>query len=114
MPSYNFIQLVNELQSLEYDVRSPLLKVFNCKHFVLIMSAVPVIMDMIAETPGNVCTAVGNGFSVEYHQHPFQVRQAITLPAPVQTKSPPVAFYQPRYDDLLSKLTWAIRLKIPA
>lgn len=113
VPGDNVIELINQLGPSERDVCSALLKVFDCKHLILVTIAVPVFIDMIAETTGNVSAIVGDRLSVEDHQHPFQVCQAIALPAPVQPKPPPVTFDQPCDDDFRAKLAGAVCLKIP-
>ena len=114
MSGDDVVQLINQLWSFEDDMRCPLLKVLDRKHLVLVTIAVPISMDMIAETTGNVSAVVGNRFAIKKHQHAFKVCKPITLPAPVKPKSPPITFDQPRNDDLFPELTWAIALKIPA
>lgn len=67
------IQLIDQFLPLKGDMSSSLLKVFDCKHLILVTIAVPVFMDMIGETTGDVGTVVGNRFSVQKHQHPLKV-----------------------------------------
>ena len=54
-----------------------LLKVFDNKHFILIMNAVPVLINMIAETAGDIGAVRGNRLLIKDHQHSLQVCQPV-------------------------------------
>lgn len=61
MFSNDVIELINQFWSFEADMCGSLLKVFNRKHLVLVTIAVPVFMDMIGETTGDVGTVGRHG-----------------------------------------------------
>ncbi len=90
MLSNDLIKLIDQLWSFKGDKRCSLLKVLNSKNLIVVTIAVPIRINMIAETAGNVNPVVRNRFSIQKHQHAFKVCQAVTQPAPVQVKSPPV------------------------
>lgn len=68
------IQFIDQFLWLKGDMCCSLLKIFDGKHLVLVTIAVPVLMDMIAESTSDVGTVVGNWFPVQKHQHTFKIR----------------------------------------
>lgn len=85
-----------------------LLKIPDCKHLIHVTINVPVLMDMVSETMGNVGAVVGNGFSIEQYQHASKIRQTIAQSPPVKPKSPSVIFGQPHHDDFRAKFAGAV------
>lgn len=73
MPDDDIIEFIDQLWPLKSDMCSPLLKVFDGKHLILVTVTVPVGMDMIVKTAGNVSAVVGHWFSVKDHQHSLKV-----------------------------------------
>ena len=73
MSSNDVIELIDQFWSPEGDMSRPFLKVFDRKHLILVTVTVPVLMDMIAETTGNVSAVVGNRLAIQKHQHPLKV-----------------------------------------
>lgn len=73
MSSNDIIQLINQLCSFERDVRRSLLKVLYLKHFIFVLLAAPVLVDMIIKTMSHVGAVVRYGLAIKDHQHSSKI-----------------------------------------
>lgn len=108
MFSNDIIHSLNQLWPLECDMRASLLKVTNAEEITFVRLSARMIADMFHQPGRDITAIIRDGFTIQQEEHPLQICQLITTPAPVQAKTSAIVGNQVVNDNLFTKTAWAV------
>lgn len=93
---------------------TPLLKVAYEEQIVLKNLLMRIVARKIHKPDRDIMPVIGNGFAIQQVQHPLQIGELVTPPAPVQTETPFVVLHQAINDNPLTEVAGIIGFIVPA